>query len=140
MDLSEKPRVKEVFAHQLGTITQSLRSSHRRTGLAHKLRCHYTEGVKSEDKQPTKIEPSIHRMALLTLVLIWPSVHFLVPPCKALLPDSPLAAEGLSVAVIVLVVNYFAFPLCIRLLGEHLYAAKDRHLIEKPGQQESFLD
>ena len=64
--------------------------------------------------------PSDHKMALVTLAVIWPMVHF-ISPMTAKFVGIPWVAEFASVAIIVVLMTYVVMPLATRLLGAWLY-------------------
>jgi antibiotic biosynthesis monooxygenase (ABM) superfamily enzyme len=60
--------------------------------------------------------PSNHKMAAVTLLVIWPMVHFIGPPISTIIPV-PLLAEFVTVALIVVLMTYAVMPIVIRILA-----------------------
>ena len=66
------------------------------------------------------IIPSDNKMALVTLLVIWPLVHFIAPLVGDHIQTQWLA-EFLTISVIVVLMTYLVMPVVIRLLGDWLF-------------------
>lgn len=69
--------------------------------------------------------PQRYKMALVTLAVIWPMVHF-IPPAVNRFLEPPLVAEVSGVAIIVLLMTYVVMPSVTRLLEPWLKAGRSR--------------
>lgn len=69
------------------------------------------------NKQETAVTktgvPPRHKMAMAIFLVLWPLVHFL-PNLTAKLISNPVAAEGVTVFAIVLVMTYLILPVVTR--------------------------
>ena len=69
--------------------------------------------------------PAKYKMALVTLAVIWPMVHFIPRALNSVVPMPSLAAELTSVATIVLLMTYLVMPTVTRLLEPWLFRRPD---------------
>jgi len=58
--------------------------------------------------------PNAHWVALYTFIILLPLVYFIPPWVIQSVSDKPFTVTVVSVAIITIVVNYFALPLALK--------------------------